>query len=75
MFSTDSAISSPVLVALSLPNPPICAVSPSVVAVEGGTRLQQNIMFKGCIMRGNATVAFACNGCAAENLRLTIVCS
>ena len=71
---TDNAISSPVLIAVSLPAPPVCAVLPSVIAVEKGMRLQQTVMFKGCLVRGNATVTFMCEGCAAEELRLTVVC-
>jgi hypothetical protein len=74
LFFTDNAISSSVHVALSLPAPPICAILPNLVSAQGGTRLEQNILFRDCQAQGNATVTFSCNGCGADQIRLTVVC-
>ena len=73
-FFTDNVIASFVSIVLSLPAPPLCTVLPSVISVQGGNRLEQNILLKNCQAKGNSTLFFSCGGCAAETLRLTIVC-
>ena len=71
---TDNMVSYPLSVSINLPAPPICDVLPSVIAVQAGMRLEQNVLFRNCRSKGNVTVAFECGGCAAERLRLTVVC-
>jgi hypothetical protein len=74
LLFTDNMISSSVHVALYLSSFDFCSVSPSVLSVEGGTYLEQSIFFKDCHVQGNSTLRFVCGGCAAEQLRVTVVC-
>lgn len=74
LLFTDNVISSSLSLSLILPAPPICDVLPSVISVQAGLRLEQNIMFRNCRMRGNATLVFQCGGCGAEDLRVVVLC-